>query len=53
MQESSTGSAQMFSPASVGGAQAGESHHRDAFGAAEVDQLLLVQVRVALDLQEC
>lgn len=42
----------MFSPASVGRAQAGERRHRDAFGAAEVDKLLLVQVRVALDLEE-
>lgn len=52
MQQSSTGLAQMFSPASAGGAQAGEGHRRDAFGAAEVDQLFLVQVWVALDLEE-
>lgn len=42
----------MFSPASVGGAQAGVSCHQDAFGAAEVHHLLLVQARVALDLEE-
>lgn len=41
-----------FSPASLGGAQAGVSRHRDAFRVAEVDQLLLVQVRMTLNLEE-